>query len=153
MIGSVVCLLPCEYCEFGPAPAKCKEVLSKNNPALYAAMYPDEDPVDATTKGMSALDVIDDNIDGAEDGDEAQEKTKKKKSRGGKGLVENVPAQGPDADPVPPPNPPSGKKKKSSEPKVVIKTEMKAKKKSVTVVTGLDLFGITILLLCSTSLD
>lgn len=129
--------MPCEYCEFGPAPAKCKEVLLRNNPALFLTMYPDE-AVEDTSNQFGALDVKE---DAEESGGEDATTSKKKKSRGGKGLVEKIPAQGPDADPVPPPNPPSGKKKKSSEPKVVIKTETKAKKKSVTVVTGLDLFG------------
>ncbi|XP_074637133.1 density-regulated protein homolog [Acropora palmata] len=99
-----VCSLPLEYCEYTAEYEKCKEWLKTNLPDVY------DELISQAADQLAATDVS----EGA---------TKKKQTRGGKGVV-RVP------------------KKKNVTKKVTLSRAQRNKKKYVTVVTGLGTFDI-----------
>eukprot|EP01114_Cavostelium_apophysatum_P022397 TRINITY_DN808_c0_g1_i1.p1 TRINITY_DN808_c0_g1~~TRINITY_DN808_c0_g1_i1.p1 ORF type:complete len:208 (+),score=51.80 TRINITY_DN808_c0_g1_i1:26-625(+) len=112
-----VCGLPPEYCEFGPNFEKCKPWLMKNCPGLYPNLEEEEK--------LKA--------EGGEDKAEGEKEGKSSK-RGGKGLVK--PDKEGDVQL------PGGKVKKQEKPMVRLSRVQRNKKKHITVVMGLEKFGI-----------
>jgi len=111
-----VCALPAEYCEFGPNFEKCKPWLLENCPELYPALSQKPEIGDVDEK-------------------ESEEKSGSSK-RGGKGIVKPEKADG---EPL---IMPGGKVKKPEKPKIHISRIQRNKKKHVTVVIGMEKFGI-----------
>ncbi|OAY83947.1 Translation machinery-associated protein 22 [Ananas comosus] len=116
-----VCGLPAEYCEFGPDFDKCKPWLRQNAPHLYPDLLNDakEKDVDKAAEQLQAV-----GISGAGDG-------------GGEGSSANsgiriiLSIGFGKSDPVP-----------NEKQEVVIEKIVRNKRKCVTVVKGLELFGI-----------
>jgi density-regulated protein DRP1 len=122
-----VCLLPLEYCSYGPSPDKCRQTLQREDRALFARHYEGVDPADA----LKALQISDEGSAPA-----ASAATGPPVDAGEVIGLE-------DAPPEEKKKSASGKQKKGdAAATVTIKTEKKAKKKSVTVVTGLEAFGL-----------
>jgi len=42
VVYCAICTFPPEYCEFGPAPSKCRSWLKDNQPELYAKLWSEE---------------------------------------------------------------------------------------------------------------
>ncbi|XP_020089269.1 translation machinery-associated protein 22 isoform X2 [Ananas comosus] len=112
-----VCGLPAEYCEFGPDFDKCKPWLRQNAPHLYPDLLNDakEKDVDKAAEQLQAV-----GISGAGDGGGSTSGSKQEE-------VKRLPG---------------GKIKKKEKQEVVIEKIVRNKRKCVTVVKGLELFGI-----------
>lgn len=112
-----VCSLPVEYCEYMPEPAKCKQWLEKNFPAVFAKLTLGTAPRQETGGG---------GVVGGGGASEVphvgEEEEKKKQKRGGRGQIKQ--------------------KKKTVPQKVTIAKIPRAKKKYVTRVCGLATFDI-----------
>ncbi|XP_004287565.1 PREDICTED: translation machinery-associated protein 22-like [Fragaria vesca subsp. vesca] len=115
-----VCSLPAEYCEFGPDFEKCKPWLIQNAPELYPDLVKD-----ATAK---EADRVADQLNatgisyGSGDGATASGGTSAPKEE-----VKRLPG---------------GKVKKKEKLEVIIEKVTRNKRKSITTVKGLDLFGV-----------
>ncbi|RRT40050.1 hypothetical protein GW17_00014558 [Ensete ventricosum] len=123
-----VCGLPAEYCEFGPDFEKCKPWLRCHAPDLYPDLLKEENRTDADEATQKLQSVA---ISGSGDG------------RGDASAAASAPKQ----EEVK--RLPGGKIKKKVRPlnlgfekqEVVIEKIVRNKRKCVTVVKGLDLFG------------
>lgn len=110
-----VCSLPVEYCEYMPEPAKCKQWLEKNFPAVFAKLTLGTAPRQETGGGGGGGGA-------SEVPHVGEEEEKKKQKRGGRGQIKQ--------------------KKKTVPQKVTIAKIPRAKKKYVTRVCGLNTFDI-----------
>ncbi|XP_076943257.1 translation machinery-associated protein 22-like [Bidens hawaiensis] len=112
-----VCGLPAEYCEFGPDFDKCKPWLAQHAPGLYPELIQDSNSkeVDGVSNQLQAASIAAD-------------------------------ACGPSGSSVPKQEPvkrlPGGKIKKKEKQEVIIEKVTRNKRKSITTIKGLDLFGI-----------
>ena len=122
------CSMPLEYCEYWPATDKCKKWALKNAPdALGKLTVSKAGGSGGAKKGGGGEEG------GAEEG-EGDEKGKHQ-TRGGKGMMR-------------------AKKKQDRGPKkLVISRSQRNKKKFVTMVTGLGIFGVHAVLECGTTLE
>jgi density-regulated protein DRP1 len=112
-----VCSLPAEYCEFGPDFEKCKPWLIKNAPELYPDLV--KEAAEKTTEQLEGLD-----ISCEKDLTQTQGTTSDvKKDEEVKRL-------------------PGGKVKKKEKPEVIVEKIVRNKRKCVTIIKGLDMFGI-----------
>ncbi|KAF7837894.1 translation machinery-associated protein 22 [Senna tora] len=121
-----VCSLPAEYCEFGPDFEKCKPWLIQNAPQLYPDLVKDASGKDADkvaeqlqSTGISS---------GASDGAATSV------------LLRCQVPQAPKQEEVK--RLPGGKIKKKEKQEVVIEKVIRNKRKCITTVKGLDLFGV-----------
>lgn len=109
--------MPAEYCEFGPDFEKCKPWLIKNAPELYPDLV--KEAAEKTTEQLEGLD-----ISCEKDLTQTQGTTSDvKKDEEVKRL-------------------PGGKVKKKEKPEVVVEKIVRNKRKCVTIIKGLDMFGI-----------
>ncbi|URD86274.1 eukaryotic initiation factor [Musa troglodytarum] len=120
-----VCGLPAEYCEFGPDFEKCKPWLRCHAPDLYPDLLNEENRADADEATQKLQAVA---ISGSGDG------------RGDASAAASGSASAPKQEEVK--RLPGGKIKKKEKQEVVIEKIVRNKRKCVTVVKGLDLFGI-----------
>ncbi|KAL8209298.1 hypothetical protein R6Q59_016527 [Mikania micrantha] len=111
-----ICGLPAEYCEFGPDFEKCKPWLIQNAPQLYPDLIQDSNSkeVDGVSDQLQSSSITD--------------------------------GTGPSGSSVPKQEPvkrlPGGKIKKKEKQEVIIEKVTRNKRKSITTIKGLDLFGI-----------
>ncbi|XP_059657036.1 translation machinery-associated protein 22-like [Cornus florida] len=115
-----VCSLPAEYCEFGPDFEKCKPWLINNAPELYpdllkGAIGKEADKVSERLKSVGISSVGRDRAAPSGESSSKQEEVKRL---------------------------PGGKVKKKDKQEVVIEKLVRNKRKCITTVKGLDLFGI-----------
>lgn len=110
-----VCSLPAEYCEFGPDFEKCKPWLIKNAPELYPDLVKEE--ADKTVEQLEGLEILSrpSKVGGSTSEPKSEEEVKTL---------------------------PGGKVKKKEKPEVIVEKIVRNKRKSVTIVKGLDMFGI-----------
>jgi len=128
-----VCTLPPEYCEFGPSFERCKPWLRDHHPELYPEVFK---AGSATTKTQDNNNNAEGSEStGAEAPQEGEKESKGTGKRGGKGLVK--PEKDTDVQILP-----GGKVKKKEKPIVHISRVQRNKRKYVTVVSGLEKFGI-----------
>ncbi|KAJ6820611.1 translation machinery-associated protein 22 [Iris pallida] len=121
-----VCSLPAEYCEFGPDFEKCKPWLLQNAPHLYPDLLKDAIGKEADSAADQLQSVgISDSGDG-----------------GGGGGPSNQPGGTSASKPEEVRRLPGGKIKKKEKKEVVIEKIVRNKRKCVTVVKGLELFGV-----------
>ncbi|CAL9099798.1 unnamed protein product, partial [Musa acuminata var. zebrina] len=122
-----VCGLPAEYCEFGPDFEKCKPWLRRHAPDLYPdLLLKEENETDADKAARQLLSVaISGSGDGA--GGDASSAPSGSASASKQDEVKRLPG---------------GKIKKKEKQEVVIEKIVRNKRKCVTVVKGLELFGI-----------
>lgn len=118
-----VCGLPAEYCEFGPDFEKCKPWLVKNAPDVYPDLVKEvaEKEADSAAKKLESVGI-------SSTGDGAREAAAA--TSGASAPKEEVKRL------------PGGKIKKKEKQEVVIEKIVRNKRKCVTVVKGLDLFGV-----------
>uniref|UniRef100_A0A0D6R9F6 Translation machinery-associated protein 22 n=1 Tax=Araucaria cunninghamii TaxID=56994 RepID=A0A0D6R9F6_ARACU len=109
-----VCSLPAEYCEFGPDFEKCKPWLIQNAPHLYPDLLKE---AEKTAEQLEGLKISGDQNDSSAPTGSASKQEEVKRL-------------------------PGGKIKKKEKPEVVIEKVVRNKRKSVTIVKGLDMFGI-----------
>ncbi|KAJ3694088.1 hypothetical protein LUZ60_009568 [Juncus effusus] len=114
-----VCGLPAEYCEFGPDFEKCKPWLRSHAPNLYPDLFSGEEGKEVE-KAAEQLQGV--GISGGDLASGSGEASASKKEE-----VKRLPG---------------GKIKKKEKPEVVIEKIVRNKRKCVTVVKGLELFGI-----------
>ncbi|CAN1217505.1 Translation machinery-associated protein 22 [Linum perenne] len=112
-----VCSLPPEYCEFGPDFEKCKPWLVKNAPDVYPDLLKDADGKDAdkVSERLQSIGISDGSADGAASSAQSAEEVKRL---------------------------PGGKVKKKDKQEVIIEKVVRNKRKCITIIKGLDLFGI-----------
>ncbi|XP_043704471.1 translation machinery-associated protein 22-like [Telopea speciosissima] len=118
-----VCSLPAEYCEFGPDFEKCKPWLIENAPKLYPDLIKEanEKEADKVSAQLQSVGISSAGVDGS-----ASAVTPGGTSTS-KQEVKRLPG---------------GKIKKKDKQEVVIEKVVRNKRKCVTMVKGLDLFGI-----------
>ncbi|GBG74016.1 hypothetical protein CBR_g17727 [Chara braunii] len=121
-----VCGLPPEYCEFGPDFVKCKPWLLENCPDLY----PDLAKEAEEKLGRLSLSAA----EGGGGSGEADGGTKEDPA--------GTSARQKEPEPEQVQRLPGGKVKKKERPSVVIEKIVRNKRKSVTVVKGLEMFGV-----------
>jgi density-regulated protein DRP1 len=130
-----MCGCPFEYCEYGPHPSKCAAWLQKEHPAEHQRLYGGDGSKDAQlAESLEAL------------------KTPSQAEAGsGPAPADPAPAEGPAGDaaaagPSSPDQPqePAKKKKEKKEKESVLTVELvsRNKRKSITMVSGLDSFNI-----------
>ncbi|XP_010555049.1 PREDICTED: translation machinery-associated protein 22-like [Tarenaya hassleriana] len=114
-----VCSLPAEYCEFGPDFEKCKPWLIKNVPDLYPDLLKESDDkaADKVSDRLQSVGISSGGSDGA-------------------------PSSGQTSKPEEVKRLPGGKIKKKDKQEVIIEKVVRNKRKCITIVKGLDLFGI-----------
>ncbi|KAF3326875.1 translation machinery-associated protein 22 [Carex littledalei] len=112
-----VCGLPAEYCEFGPDFEKCKPWLRDHAPDLYPDLFAGGEgkEVEKTAEKLQGVGISSKGNTGGEASASKQEEVKRL---------------------------PGGKIKKKERPEVVIEKIVRNKRKCVTVVKGLELFGV-----------
>eukprot|EP00245_Coleochaete_scutata_P002783 TRINITY_DN13892_c0_g1_i1.p1 TRINITY_DN13892_c0_g1~~TRINITY_DN13892_c0_g1_i1.p1 ORF type:complete len:199 (-),score=70.47 TRINITY_DN13892_c0_g1_i1:527-1123(-) len=116
-----VCSMPPEYCEFGPDFEKCKPWLLKNAPETYPELF--QDASDKVADKLGALDVASGGREaGASSGEASTSKTAQEEE-----IIKRLPG---------------GKVKKKDKSEVTIEKATRNKRKCVTTIKGLDLFGI-----------
>nr|XP_043629211.1 translation machinery-associated protein 22-like [Erigeron canadensis] len=112
-----VCGLPAEYCEFGPDFKKCKPWLIQNAPHLYPLLIQESNSKEA--------EKVSDQLQSSSISDSAT---------------------GPSGSSVPKQEPakrlPGGKVKKKERQEVIIEKVTRNKRKSITTLKGLELFGV-----------
>ncbi|CAN1120981.1 Translation machinery-associated protein 22 [Linum perenne] len=120
-----VCSLPPEYCEFGPDFEKCKPWLVKNAPDVYPDLLKDADGKDAdkVSERLQSIGISDGSADGAASSAQSAGQTSAAKPEEVKRL-------------------PGGKVKKKDKQEVIIEKVVRNKRKCITIIKGLDLFGI-----------
>lgn len=115
-----VCSLPAEYCEFGPDFEKCKPWLIQNAPHLYPDLLKEAAAKDAdkTAEELQGIRISGERSDiGASSVGSASNQDEVKRL-------------------------PGGKIKKKEKPEVIVEKVVRNKRKCVTIVKGLDMFGI-----------
>ncbi|XP_062090495.1 translation machinery-associated protein 22 [Humulus lupulus] len=112
-----VCSLPAEYCEFGPDFEKCKPWLIQNAPDLYPDLIKESNSneTDKITEKLQSTGISSGGGDGAASSASKPEEVKRL---------------------------PGGKIKKKEKPEVVIEKVTRNKRKCITTVKGLELFGV-----------
>ncbi|PON48725.1 Density-regulated protein DRP [Trema orientale] len=112
-----VCSLPAEYCEFGPDFEKCKPWLIQNAPDLYPDILKESNAkeADKVTEQLQSTAISTGGGDGAASSASKPEEVKRL---------------------------PGGKIKKKEKPEVVIEKVTRNKRKCITTVKGLELFGV-----------
>ncbi|KAL0736072.1 hypothetical protein Bca4012_012282 [Brassica carinata] len=117
-----VCSLPAEYCEFGPDFERCKPWLVENAPDLYPDLLKEanEKAADNVSEKLQSVGISSGGADGAPSSSQSGGTSKKEE---GKRL-------------------PGGKLKKKERQEVIIEKVVRNKRKSITIVKGLELFGI-----------
>ncbi|KAJ7955899.1 Translation machinery-associated protein 22 [Quillaja saponaria] len=108
-----VCSLPAEYCEFGPDFEKCKPWLIENAPDIYPDLIKEE--ADKVANQLKTTGISSGAGDGAATSAPKQEEVKRL---------------------------PGGKVKKKAKQEVVIEKVIRNKRKCITTVKGLELFGV-----------
>ncbi|KAL2621059.1 hypothetical protein R1flu_001264 [Riccia fluitans] len=108
-----VCSLPAEYCEYGPDFEKCKPWLIKNAPELYPDLV--KEAADKTAEQLEGMQV---SSDAKPQGSTSESKVEEVKKL------------------------PGGKVKKKEKPQVVVEKIVRNKRKCVTIIKGLDMFGV-----------
>ncbi|KAK9060814.1 hypothetical protein SSX86_021520 [Deinandra increscens subsp. villosa] len=123
-----VCGLPAEYCEFGPDFEKCKPWLIQNAAEIYPELLQDASAngVDRVSNQLQSSSITDGNSASASS------------SLGFKSLAAGSSA--PKQEPVK--KLPGGKIKKKEKQEVIIEKVTRNKRKSITTLKGLDLFGV-----------
>lgn len=114
-----VCSLPAEYCEFGPDFEKCKPWIIQNAPHLYPDLVKEiaDKETEKTGEKLQGMQISGDQADStASAGSESKQEEVKRL--------------------------PGGKIKKKEKPEVVVEKVVRNKRKCVTIVKGLDMFGI-----------
>ncbi|KAJ6819229.1 translation machinery-associated protein 22 [Iris pallida] len=120
-----VCSLPAEYCEFGPDFEKCKPWLLRNASHLYPHLIKDANEKEAEKAAVELQSVgISGDIDGGGGGP----------SNHSGGTSASKPEEVKRL--------PGGKIKKKEKQEVIIEKIVRNKRKCVTVVKGLELFGV-----------
>ncbi|CAL5435788.1 unnamed protein product [Camellia sinensis] len=116
-----VCTLPAEYCEFGPDFEKCKPWLIANAPDLYPNLLQEgnEKDVEKVSEQLQSAGLSSGGRTGAHPSGEPSSSKQEEVKR----L-------------------PGGKVKKKDKQEVVIEKITRNKRKCITIVKGLDLFGI-----------
>ncbi|OWM63401.1 translation machinery-associated protein 22 [Punica granatum] len=119
------CSLPAEYCEFGPDFEKCKPWLIKNAPDLYPDLLKEanEKGVDKLSEQLQSVGISSSSGDGTASGGATSGETSTNKLEEVKRL-------------------PGGKIKKKEKQEVIIEKVVRNKRKCITVVKGLEMFGI-----------
>jgi len=112
-----VCSMPAEYCEFSPDFEKCKPWLIKNAPELYPQLV--EEAANKTAEQLDGLTVGGEKVGAKGEGSSSDLKKDDEVKR----L-------------------PGGKVKKKEKPEVVVEKIVRNKRKCVTIIKGLDMFGI-----------
>ncbi|GLT25577.1 hypothetical protein SLA2020_006980 [Shorea laevis] len=117
-----VCSLPAEYCEFGPDLEKCKPWLINNAPQLYPDLLKDanEKEAEKVSEKLQSVGISSAGADGAVSSAQSGEASSKQE-------VKRLPG---------------GKIKKKEKQEVVIEKVVRNRRKCITVVKGLDLFGV-----------
>ncbi|KAI9122969.1 hypothetical protein K1719_005858 [Acacia pycnantha] len=112
-----VCSLPAEYCEFGPDFEKCKPWLIQNAPQLYPNLLKEASnkEADKVAEQLHNTGISSGSSDGAATSAPKQEEVKRL---------------------------PGGKIKKKEKQEVIIEKVVRNKRKCITTVKGLDLFGV-----------
>ncbi|KAK4265656.1 hypothetical protein QN277_026680 [Acacia crassicarpa] len=112
-----VCSLPAEYCEFGPDFEKCKPWLIQNAPQLYPDLLKEASnkAADKVAEQLQNTGISSGSSDGAATSAPKQEEVKRL---------------------------PGGKIKKKEKQEVIIEKVIRNKRKCITTVKGLDLFGV-----------
>ncbi|XP_039051318.1 translation machinery-associated protein 22-like [Hibiscus syriacus] len=118
-----LCSLPAEYCEFGPDFEKCKPWLIKNAPELYPHLLKEanEKEAEKVTEQLQSAGIFssaDGAASSAQPGNALSSKQEDLKRL------------------------PGGKIKKKEKQEVVIEKVVRNRRKCITIVKGLDLFGI-----------
>ncbi|KAK9208233.1 hypothetical protein WN944_000587 [Citrus x changshan-huyou] len=114
-----ICSLPAEYCEFGPDFEKCKPWLIKNAPELYPDLLKaNEKEAEKVSGQLQLFGLSSGGADGATSGQTSSSKQEEVKRL------------------------PGGKIKKKERQEVVIEKVVRNKRKCITIVKGLDLFGV-----------
>ncbi|KAJ3702163.1 hypothetical protein LUZ61_005868 [Rhynchospora tenuis] len=114
-----VCGLPAEYCEFGPDFDKCKPWLREHAPDLYPDLFAGgEKDVEKTAEQLQGVGISSGGGATSSGGEASASKQEEVKRL------------------------PGGKIKKKEKPEVVIEKIVRNKRKCVTVVKGLELFGV-----------
>ncbi|XP_071722753.1 translation machinery-associated protein 22-like [Rutidosis leptorrhynchoides] len=108
----VVCSLPAEFCEFGPDFEKCKPWLIQNAPDLYPDLIKDATDVDKVTEKLQSTGV---SSSGNTSGVTKKEEVKRL---------------------------PGGKIKKKEKQEIIVEKVTRNKRKSITTIKGLELFGV-----------
>uniref|UniRef100_A0A2P2IJP4 Translation machinery-associated protein 22 n=1 Tax=Rhizophora mucronata TaxID=61149 RepID=A0A2P2IJP4_RHIMU len=118
-----VCSLPAEYCEFGPNFEKCKPWLIENAPDLYPDLLKEANAKDAdkVADQFQSTGIF---------------------STAGDAAAPSGTAAGTSAPQQEVKRLPGGKIKKKEKPEVVIEKVTRNKRKSITTVKGLELFGV-----------
>ncbi|XP_015889130.1 translation machinery-associated protein 22 isoform X1 [Ziziphus jujuba] len=119
-----ICSLPAEYCEFGPDFEKCKPWLIQNAPDLYPDLVKDCSFI-CTEANAKEADKVSEQL-----------QSTSISSGGGDGAASSAPKQ----EEVK--RLPGGKIKKKEKQEVVIEKVTRNKRKCITTVKGLDLFGV-----------
>ncbi|XVE53893.1 hypothetical protein DITRI_Ditri03aG0038500 [Diplodiscus trichospermus] len=118
-----VCSLPAEYCEFGPEFEKCKPWLINNAPELYPHLLKEADEKEAEKVSEQLQSVgISSGADRAASSAQPRDTSSAKQEE-----VKRLPG---------------GKIKKKEKQEVVIEKVVRNRRKCITIVKGLDLFGI-----------
>ncbi|CAF1786688.1 unnamed protein product [Brassica oleracea] len=117
-----VCSLPAEYCEFGPDFGRCKPWLVENAPDLYPDLLKEanEKAADNVSDKLQSVGISSGGADGAPSSSQSGGTSKKEE-------VKRLPG---------------GKLKKKDRQEVIIEKVVRNKRKSITIVKGLELFGI-----------
>ncbi|OVA08429.1 Translation initiation factor SUI1 [Macleaya cordata] len=118
-----VCSLPAEYCEFGPDFEKCKPWLLENAPDLYPDLLKEANgkEADKVSEQLQSVGISSSSADGAVPATSTDATSTSKEE------VKRLPG---------------GKMKKKDKKEVVIEKVVRNKRKCVTIVKGLDLFGV-----------
>ncbi|XP_042381020.1 translation machinery-associated protein 22-like [Zingiber officinale] len=117
-----VCSLPAEYCEFGPDFEKCKPWLRTHAPDLYPDLLKETD-ADKAAQQMKSVAISGSADAGGDAGGAPSGSASASKQEEVKRL-------------------PGGKIKKKEKQEVIIEKIVRNKRKCVTVVKGLELFGV-----------
>ncbi|XP_042447541.1 translation machinery-associated protein 22-like [Zingiber officinale] len=117
-----VCSLPAEYCEFGPDFEKCKPWLRTHAPDLYPDLLKETD-ADKAAQQMKSVAISGSADAGGDAGGASSGSASASKQEEVKRL-------------------PGGKIKKKEKQEVIIEKIVRNKRKCVTVVKGLELFGV-----------
>ncbi|XP_043722278.1 translation machinery-associated protein 22-like isoform X2 [Telopea speciosissima] len=117
------CSLPAEYCEFGPDFEKCKPWLIENAPDLYPDLLKEANEKEANkvSEQLKSVGISSAGVDGSAPAATPGTSTSKQEE------VKRLPG---------------GKIKKKDKQEVVIEKVVRNKRKCVTIVKGLELFGV-----------
>ncbi|KAF9681012.1 hypothetical protein SADUNF_Sadunf06G0181400 [Salix dunnii] len=119
-----ICSLPAEYCEFGPDFEKCKPWLIINAPELYPDLLKEanEKEAERVSEQLQFAGISSSGADGAASSVQSGETSSSKQEE-----VKRLPG---------------GKIKKKARQEVVIEKVVRNKRKSITIIKGMELFGI-----------